>query len=363
MRLDVGTVKNRFVNIHLFVSPEGPNHLAELKRFLSRLVFKAHNDTYACTRDDLIRLGKRADPSIKDEMKALEYGSEQFKIDLNILRDELRDNAWARANILIAVAASETDGTSGLRGGADRTLRQEIEKFAHVIFASSEIQRDFWLGKKSLTVEQISKGMGRLNRACTAAMRMTIRRSGRQTATVTHRVKGTPAFDTLRQACIDPEGRAYVGNAPPTNASPSQCIAMVLIEDAPWAATTEIDLNPGLVAVIGARGSGKTALADVIARGCDAVPDKLSDASFLGRAGDLLGSSTVKLKWQDGDETVRRLDGEDVWLVGEYPRARYLSQQFVEDLCAAHGIADELIAEVARVIFESHPLSERGAAR
>ena len=65
MRLDVGTVKGRFVNIHLLVSPEDPKHLDELKRFLSRLEFKAHGDTYACTRDDLIRLGKRADPKIK----------------------------------------------------------------------------------------------------------------------------------------------------------------------------------------------------------------------------------------------------------------------------------------------------------
>jgi hypothetical protein len=155
MRLDVGTMKGRFVNIHLLVSPEHAKHLDELKRFLSRLEFKAHGDTYACTREDLIRLGKRADSKIQDDLKALEYGSEQFKVDLGRLRDALRDNVWATDNILIAVACSETDGTSGVRNAADKTLRQEIEKFAHVIFASSEAQREFWLGKKSLTVEQI----------------------------------------------------------------------------------------------------------------------------------------------------------------------------------------------------------------
>jgi len=362
MRFDIATVKGRFVNVHLLVSPEDPSHLTELKRFLSRLVFKAHEDTYSCTREDLIRLGKKADGKIKEDLKALEYGSEQFKVDLDGLRDALRDNAWARANILIAVAGSEGDGTSGVRDGADKTLRQEIERFANVIFASSEAQRDFWLGKKSLSAEQICEHYGSLKPCLHGSDAHDHQKVGAPDGDRYSWVKGMPAFDTLRQACIDPEGRAYVGASPPANASPSQCIADVEITDAAWAATPNLALNPGLVAIIGARGSGKTALADVIARGCDAIPDNPSEASFLRRASDLLGSATVTLGWHDGDKTERRLDGGDPWDVEEYPRARYLSQQFVEDLCSAHGITDELIAEIERVIFEAHPLSERDGA-
>src|SRR3989442_694038 len=37
MRLGIGTVKGKWVNIHLLVSPEDPNHLTEVKRFLARL--------------------------------------------------------------------------------------------------------------------------------------------------------------------------------------------------------------------------------------------------------------------------------------------------------------------------------------
>src|SRR5260221_3114 len=39
MRLAVGTVKGRWVNLHLLVSPERADHLPELKRFLARLTF------------------------------------------------------------------------------------------------------------------------------------------------------------------------------------------------------------------------------------------------------------------------------------------------------------------------------------
>jgi hypothetical protein len=74
-------------------------------------------------------------------------------------------------------------------------------------------------------------------------------------------IKGALEFDALRQACIDPQGRAYVGAEPPRSALPSQVISDVKINDAAWATTPDIPLNPGLVAVIGGRGSGKTALA------------------------------------------------------------------------------------------------------
>ena len=75
-------------------------------------------------------------------------GSASFKDKLtrvvNRMRDEYGKSDWAKENILIAVAGAETDGTSGIRDANDATLRQEIEKFAHVIFASSPAQRDFW---------------------------------------------------------------------------------------------------------------------------------------------------------------------------------------------------------------------------
>src|SRR3546814_5806543 len=40
-------------------------------------------------------------------------------------------------------------------------------------------------------------------------------------------VKGALTFDALRQVCIDPEGRAFVGVEPPRSAMPSQVISQV----------------------------------------------------------------------------------------------------------------------------------------
>ena len=46
LRLDVATVKGGFVNLHLFVSPEDPQHLDELRRLLSRLQFNVMQDRF-----------------------------------------------------------------------------------------------------------------------------------------------------------------------------------------------------------------------------------------------------------------------------------------------------------------------------
>lgn len=362
MRLGVGTVKGKWVNIHLLVSPDDPNHLPELKRFLARLTFVAHGDTYCCSRDDLIRLGQRFDPKLKDPVAALQCGSEQFKVAFDDLRKTYSENSWAKENILVAVAGSETDGTSGVREGADATLRQEVEKFAHIIFASSAAQRDFWLGRRSLSADEIRARYGSLKPCMHGSDAHEVSTVGTPDGNRYSWIKGTPAFDTLRQAYIDPTLRAFVGEKPPVRATPSQVIAGVKINDAPWAVTSALDLNPGLIAIIGARGSGKTALADVIAHGCDATSDRLSPASFLRRAQELLTGASVTLQWQEGDQCSRGLDGSDDWSAAEYPRARYLSQKFVEELCSATGMTDELLREIERVIFEAHPLADRDGA-
>jgi hypothetical protein len=80
MRLALGMVKGRWVNLHLLVSPEDPDHLIELKRFLGRLSFRAFEDSFNCSRDDLIKLGQKVDPSLIGDA-ALALGSTQFKVN------------------------------------------------------------------------------------------------------------------------------------------------------------------------------------------------------------------------------------------------------------------------------------------
>jgi len=367
IRLNVAA-KSGFVNMHLLVSPDDPDHLDEIRRLLTRLQFHAYEDHFDCTEEGLIRLGRRADPTLTDDRAALRHGATQFKVDFNGLRSLFKEIEWARNNILVAVAGGPNDGTSGLRQAADATTRKEIEKFAHIIFASSVAQREFWLGQRGVSVAELVRDYaGR--KPCLHGSDAHDQSAVGQPAEERYSwIKGSLTFDALRQACIDPGGRAWIGHEPPQTAMPSQVITQVAITDASWAGTPVVPLNAGLVAIIGARGSGKTALADVIAAGCDAIPketwkaDENISPSFLVRARGLIGQAKATLTWGGGGAVTRALDGRDANDPLSFPRARYLSQQFVEDLCSSKGASEGLIREIERVIFDAHPYDGRDGA-
>ena len=254
-----------------------------------------------------------------------------------------------------------------MRQAADATLRQEIEKFSHVIFASSPAQREFWLGHHSVSIDELRTRYNGCKPCLHGSDAHDVLSTGHPTDNRFCWIKGALTFDALRQACIDPADRAYVGLEPPQHALPSQVISQVEINHASWATTPTIPLNPGLVAIVGARGSGKTALVDMIAAGCDAITwagwnaDEDISPSFLARARTLIGNARVTLTWGGGNTVTRALDGSDDDPLA-YPRARYLSQQFVEDLCSSKGASEGLIQEVERVIFEAHAEDEREGA-
>ncbi|NTE90099.1 TrlF family AAA-like ATPase [Agrobacterium rubi] len=360
MRLAIGTVRGNFVNIHLLIDPSDSDHVEQISNLLGRLTFRVDDQDYGCTAAQLIRLGRHLNPLLDDDRAALAHGSQQYKVSLDDLQKAL-NNTWAKNNVLVAVAAG-ADGISGIKDAADATLRRGIERFARIIFSGSPNDRDFWLGlKEGFDSDFVRTQFGALKPTLWGCDAHDMAKIGKPDLDRFCWIKGDASFDALRQACIEPR-RSYVGVSPTAGATPSQVISRIEIKGAPWALTPDIGLNSGLVAIIGARGSGKTALADMIAAGCDAFPDTYNGQSFLSRANadGYLAGTTVALTWENGgDPEVRPLDqlGHNAW--DGSARARYLSQQFVDELCSSSGMTDALLGEIERVIFEAHPTHER----
>jgi len=363
MCFGIETAKGSAINVHLLFSPEDPDHVALIKRFLSELHFPFQGESYRCDPGDLVQLGKAYDKSINYERKALEAGSTLFKVNFDELRKAWKESAWVQHNTLVAVAGGSTDGTSGLKENSSFTaLRREIERFANIIFSSQSQQRDFWLGKGADSVQQLTNKWGGCKPCLHGSDAHRHQKVGNPDLDRFCWIKGDLTFQSLRQACIEPEGRAFVGSEPPRGALPSQTIDQIEISNAPWLITNRVPLNPGLIAIIGARGSGKTALADLIAAGACALSSHLNSSSFIRRAAEHLADSESTLTWESGDTSSIRLRDVAMDELIDSPRVQYLSQQFVEQLCSAEGIEDELLTEIERVIFQSHSIEDRMGA-
>ncbi len=247
-------------------------------------------------------------------------------------------------------------------------MREEIEKFAHVIFSSSPAQREFWSGRRSLTLDQLRERFGGCKPCLHGSDAHDQKTVGRPVDDRFSWLKGG-----LGIRCPAPSLHRPRRPRPCRHGATTHCASVtgdLACNDHrwDWATTPEIPLNPGLVAIIGARGSGKTALADMIAAGCDAITpvawraNENASPSFLVRARKLLGDASATLTWGGGATVTRFLDGRDANSHLSFPRARYLSQQFVEELCSANGVSDGLIAEIERVIFEAHSQDDRDGA-
>jgi ABC-type lipoprotein export system ATPase subunit len=362
LRLGLETEKKRAINLHLLFCPDDENHIEQIERALAWLNFEYKARKYCCTLSDLEALGRAHNPAVLNSDAARSEGAKQFKVTIDQLRDLLREDGWVRRNCLVAIAASSNDGTAGLqKDGSFAAVRQEIERLAHVIFAATPSTRDFWLGKnESCDARRLDAEYGGRKPCLHGCDAHSVAKSCVPDDARYCWIKGDPTFETLRQATLEPEERVWVGPTVPDRHDASQCIGQIATHQTRWLKNAAIPLNSGLVAIIGARGSGKTALTDIIATGANVTSPLSLDSSFIYRASrpvDHLGSAEVQICWGDGTRESRPLNPDNYEEGNE--GVRYLSQQFVEQLCSSAGLAVELRSEIERVIFEATDPLER----
>lgn len=168
-------------------------------------------------------------------------------------------------------------------------------------------------------------------------------------------IKADTTFEGLKQILYEPEDRVYIGPTAPGLHDNSRVISEVRIKDPSGCfGTIAIPLNRGLVSIIGQKGSGKSALAELIAIAAGSW--EYDDGNtFLERAGDELHGVEIELEWLDGEITPHQIGTES----SDAQSVRYLSQDFVERLCANDGVGSELVKEIEAVIFSFQDATEK----
>lgn len=181
-------------------------------------------------------------------------------------------------------------------------------------------------------------------------------------------IKADPTFHGLKAALQDYDDRVFVGDEPPVfrrmRTRPRRFISYVRFERNPvsgsnetWFGGQHLSLNPELVAIIGNRGNGKSALLDSLAFAAKS-DYRVQDTSFLskfrssrdGKAADY----TVEIGWHGGTPTQACLaDQQDVC---EPPMVKHLPQHFIDVLCNERS--EEFVKELEQAIYSHVPEHE-----
>lgn len=187
-------------------------------------------------------------------------------------------------------------------------------------------------------------------------------------------IKADPTWEGLRQAVREPEKRCYIGPIPPKLArvrdQKTFYIDRIELEKMPgsaladkWFDGVNLPLNTDLVAIIGNKGSGKSALADVVAVLGNSQEKAhfsfLKRNRFRGKAGEPARQFVGRMRWRAGDPCEANLaddpPSDRVELVKYIPQGRF------EALCNDHasGASNAFERELREVIFSHTPADQR----
>lgn len=344
------TADGKALNLHLLIDPSEDDHIDKIKRALRNLKFSYDGQPYGCCREELIEFGRVQNPLLGDDDAAYTFGIRQFKPDRTAIKQWLDGERWLRSNSLIGIANGK-DGISGLPLNGFGAIRDEILKWSHFVFSGNPGDRDHYLGLKAGTPKDEIIRQYRSLKPCVHGS--DAHEVGPLFKPDNDRfcwVKSDPTFHGLRQILWEPEDRVHIGTLPPQPSDHSQQIRRVSLSNSSgWFATDSIELNSGLVAVIGEKGAGKTAVADLSSFASGYPMDRKSQSSFITKGALHLSGTKIELEWGGGDRTEGILT--DYPLSTTRPRVRYLSQDFVERLCSSDHEGTELQKAIEDVVF------------
>jgi hypothetical protein len=344
------TNDGKALNIHLLVDPSDSDHVNKIKRSLRNLKFNYDGQPYGCCREDLIAFAKVQNEKLSCDKDAYRYGILQFKPDRTEIQNWLENEKWLRSNSLIGIANGK-DGISGLPLDGFSATREELLKWSHFVFSGNPQDRKHYLGLKSGTSKQAIIQQYRSLKPCIhGSDAHSIQSLFKPDNDRFCWVKSDPTFHGLRQILWEPEDRVHIGTLPPQPSDHSQQIKSISFNNrSGWFADNSILLNPGLVAVIGEKGAGKTAIADLSSFASGYPMEKKSLSSFITKGAMYLSGTAVELEWGSGERTAGSLTESP--FVSSKPRVRYLSQDFVERLCSSDHGGTELQIAIEDVVF------------
>ncbi|MEB0222908.1 TrlF family AAA-like ATPase [Pseudomonas sp. 10S4] len=323
------------------------------------------------TKVNLIDLGERVLKSMPEALRAgapsaLKVGFNNLNVSFEAVRAALKTQHFDGKHI-IALGKSEWDS---LRWN-DHTIadKKTIINDADLVFTAAANPEAYLKARNGLKAAQVNARL----LDCSDAHSLSTSKDKDRVGNCFTWIKADSTFQGLLQAIHEFDDRVYVGDAPPKQKmieqSKTKFISSIKVSKVadsalpePWF-DLDIPLNPDLVAIIGNKGSGKSALSDVIALVGNtkhhAKFSFLKNTRFRSPKRKFAENFIGALTWLDGSVTQRSLQEDPE--PSSVERVKYLPQSYLEDLCneLGEGGSSTFDAELRKIIYSHVPEEER----
>jgi ABC-type lipoprotein export system ATPase subunit/predicted nucleotidyltransferase len=391
------------INIHIAFDPKvGPTTIRTL--FLEELKVKYQDHELSIKRENLIKVGYSLSKSetfnfnldiqrineddqkkyIRNALNVITIPIENMKILLESLRKTLKQSG-INSDCYLIMAAYKGHGSLSNLPWSDESkqlgrlgnLRLSLMNNVDICFSSHENDRNYLLGKSEhMSANDIIRRFGSLKPCIWGSDSHnlnTLFHPSNGTSEKYTWIKADPCFDGLKQIINEPEQRVFIGTKPNkvinTEQNKTKYLKSIEIKKKNESSLDEIwfdnklDFNPGLVALIGNKGSGKSALADILGLMGETKQQEyfsfLNDKRFKQKKDNKAAHFNATLIWQDDFETNKSLDST----INEnaIERVRYIPQNYFEQICneMAEGEKSQFYNEVKKVIFSYIKENER----
>lgn len=362
------------LNMHVLFSPELDVDDIE-ESFLHELDFVYEQDSFESgsklklKRKHLEAFGKklREDHDYFRNYSDLEVGCMNATVDASQIKEKLEENRIFKGKYLI-VLADEKLSKYGWDGQGHGT-RKHLIQMSHAMFASNQSYIDFCLGKFHPSTDAFVKEFKSLKPCIWGCdshsfdQRFLEPDSNNKGITSYCWIKADVTWDGLKQILYEPEARVRIQEKSPEPAKSIFTIDKLKIKSVNINENLKFEeknfnLNHNLTAVIGGRGSGKTAIMDLLAS-CFSEGNKLQDIenSFYYRlyANKQKNKSIpVKVSLCSGDEFEKEVGKDQSWI--ENTDILYVTQNHFEEFSSNYSKLNKYVFDL---IFQRFPDEKR----
>lgn len=348
------------INFHLIFNPELPAD--DIETFIKNLKVKGTS------------IGSRYSDS--------KFLLDEVSVHFGETCRALREDGHFAGRFLIWIPYDEYGGIDNINPESDTLFKEGLVYDADILGSSNKAQADFFLWKSGkFTEEQCRKWFGR-RKPCVKGSDShnvndelgKLKDKHSKPADKYCWIKADPTFNGLKQIINEPEDRVHIGRLPPkmeeVRLNSTRYLSYAHVRrtadadvDDLWF-DCKIPVNFDMVAVIGNKGTGKSALADVLALAGNTHCDPkyfsfLTKERFCERNGRIAKQFEVETVWEDGTKAVTSLNAKPD--LNSVELVKYIPQTYLEKVCTETepGQQSEFQRELRKVIFSHIDDAER----